>query len=135
MKPTILFIDDDPVALKLVVDTFKNHLGAAFKYLRASHAEEAEEILTEELTDKGVLPVLIVCDWILPGKRGDHFLDEIGDMYPEINLVLHSGLSDAALEARLKESCNLVCSLRKPWDGQQHLDAIKQVLDLQATAS
>lgn len=131
MKKSLLFIDDDPVALRLVVDTFRGLLGKAFNFLRASNAEEAEEVLMEELTQRGSLPTLIVCDWILPGKRGDHFLDEIGEQYPEIRLVLHSGLADAALEARLKSSCNLVCSLQKPWDGQQHRNLILEALSVQ----
>lgn len=128
MKKPILFIDDDPVALRLISDTFKQLFGKAYDYQRAMNAEEAEEILIEDLTQRGTLPVLIVCDWILPGKRGDHFLDEIAEQYPEIRLVLHSGLSDAELEARLRKSCNLVCSLTKPWDGVQHKALLQEAL-------
>lgn len=130
MRKTILFVDDDQVALRLIVETFKQMFENEFAFLLASDAEEAEELLMEELTYKGKLPSLIVCDWILPGKRGDHFLDEIAEVYPEIKLILHSGLSDPALEARLKDSCNLVCSLKKPWDGSQHKDLIIDSLNL-----
>jgi len=129
MKRSILFIDDDPVALRLIIDTFKQHFGDRFSYQKAGSAEEAEEVLLEDLGRRGALPKLIVSDWIMPGKRGDELLNIIGDEYPEIRLVLHSGLSDQAMEDRLKQSCQLVASLRKPWDGRQHFELIAQALE------
>jgi DNA-binding NtrC family response regulator len=129
MKKPILFVDDDPVALSLLIDTFKRVMGDQYTIQKASTAEEAEEILMEDLTRKGTLPVLIVSDWIMPGKRGDTFLNEVAKQYPEISLVLHSGLSDQSLETRLKGSCNLIASIAKPWDGHQHLELIRQSIN------
>jgi CheY-like chemotaxis protein len=128
MKKSILFLDDDPVALRLVIDTFKQHFGTEYAYHKAGSAEEAKEVLVEDLARKGTLPTLIVSDWIMPGQRGDEFLVSIGEDYPEIGLVMHSGLTDPDLEARLRSACRLVACLKKPWDGKQQYEAIATAL-------
>ena len=128
-KKTVLFVDDDPVALRLVMDEFRSRFGdEAFKYEKAADAIEAEEIIVEDLTKGNELPTMIVCDWMMPEKRGDDFLREVHKLYPQIKLVLHSGLADKTTESVIRRDAELVCSLPKPWDGVQHADALQAAL-------
>lgn len=129
MKKTILFIDDDIIALRMISDRFKDVFGSSMRYEKASNAEEADQIILAELAERGHLPALIVCDWMLPGKRGDQFMIEIAQQYPEIPLILHSGVADQTLEAELTQKAALLCNLPKPWDGQHCLDKITAVLN------
>lgn len=127
-KKFVLFVDDDPVALQLIVDAFKTHFGNDVKYEKASNPLEAEEILAEELQDSGELPALVVSDWMMPDKKGDVFLKELHSKYPELPLALCSGLADASTEAHIRKSCKLVCSLPKPWDGKLHFESIRKTI-------
>lgn len=127
-KKTILFVDDDPIAMGLLIEEFKKVFGSSVSYEKATTAEEAEEIILEELAIKGRLPSMIVSDWMMPGKRGDQFLKEIRKMYPEIKLVLHSGLADQALVDDLNEQADLLCALPKPWNGKQNVERIFQAI-------
>lgn len=127
-KKIILLVDDDPVALKMMTETFRNVFGTALQYERAATAEEAEETILEMLSLRGQLPSMIVTDWMMPGKRGDQFLREIHDNYPEIPLVLCSGLANDETVSHIREQCTLLCSLPKPWDGRAEMDKIYKVL-------
>ncbi len=128
-KKKVLFVDDDPVALSLVMDEFKNRFGTeGFKYEKAGDAIEAEEIIVDDLTKSGELPAMIVCDWMMPEKRGDDFLREVHKLYPQIKLVLHSGLADKTTESVIRRDAELLCSLPKPWDGVLHADTLKEAL-------
>jgi CheY-like chemotaxis protein len=127
-KKIILLVDDDPVALKMITETFRNVFGNALQYERASTAEEAEETILELLTLRGQLPSMIVTDWMMPGKRGDQFLREVHENYPEIPLVLCSGLANDETVQHIQNQSALLCSLPKPWDGRAEIGKIFQVL-------
>jgi len=127
-KKTILFVDDDPVSIKLIINEFKKVFGSSVHYEKAHDAKEAEEIILEYLSFKGQLPALIVSDWMMPGKRGDHFLKDVSDVYPEIPLILHSGLATTETVSRLQDEFDLLCFLPKPWDGKHNIDKIFQAL-------
>lgn len=127
-KKSILFVDDDPIALQLVLDEFRKVFANTVRYERATTAEEAEELIMEEMILNGRLPAIIVCDWMMPGKKGDQFMREIKEMYPEINLILHSGMANDEEVARIEKSAALLCSLPKPWDGKAYVDKIFSAL-------
>ncbi|MCS7085885.1 MAG: response regulator [Bacteroidia bacterium] len=128
-KKKVLFVDDDPVALRLVVDEFKSRFGTEnVQYEMAADALEAEEIILDDVTRGNAPPTMIVCDWMMPQKRGDDFLREIHKLYPDIKLVLHSGLADETTESVIRRDAQLLCSIPKPWDGVRHADVIAAAL-------
>jgi CheY-like chemotaxis protein len=127
-KKTVLFVDDDPVAMKLLIESFKKVFGLALHYEKAANAQEAEEAIIELLSIRGSLPSMIVSDWMMPGKRGDEFLTEVNQNYPEIPLVLHSGLARQDTVDTIRKACDLLCALPKPWDGRTEIDKLFGVL-------
>lgn len=129
-KKTILFVDDDPVYLKQIADQFRDLFGASeFRYEKANNADEAEEVIVDELSENGALPRLMIVDWLMPGKRGDELIELVSKLYPEIPLILHSALAQADIIHKIENmDVNFVCNLPKPWDGETHLDNIQQVI-------
>lgn len=128
-KKIILFVDDDPVALQLIVEEFKKRFGNKYRYEKAENALEASELMQEYYDESGILPILVVSDWMMPAKRGDDFLIETNQKYPNIQLVLHSGLADKSIQGYLEERCELLCVLNKPWDGEKDFDKINLILN------
>ncbi|HPT48912.1 MAG TPA: phosphate regulon transcriptional regulator PhoB [Accumulibacter sp.] len=61
MSTTILVVEDEPAILELVAVNLRH---AGFTVERAGTAEEAESAI------RGVLPDLLVLDWMLPGQSG-----------------------------------------------------------------
>jgi thioredoxin reductase (NADPH) len=127
-KPYILFVDDDPIVIGLFIQEFKTQFGNTFTYEKAHNPLEAEEIIDEEYQGRGVLPALIISDWSMPHKSGSDFLAELYALYPEVPLILCSGLADKAIIDDIEKHAKLLCTLSKPWDGKQGILQIKQVL-------
>lgn len=127
-KEMILFVDDDDVYLNFLVDKFRAIFGSKYLYEKVGTAEEAEDVISDELSTSGILPSLMVVDWMMPGKKGDQLIRDMNSLYPEIPLVLHSGMLDNQMEKKLESQVALVCSIGKPWDGETHIDKIKAAL-------
>lgn len=129
-KRTILVVDDDPVSQRMICDQLKAMFGRVFRYEKATNAAEAEQVILNEMTQRGELPALMICDWLMPDKRGDELMNEIAGQYPEIPLVLYSSHADFDLENELNASVSLLCRLPKPWDGETNADKIKTALEV-----
>lgn len=133
-KPLLLFIDDDPIALDMIVKEFRSRLGEGLQYEKAQSAAEAHELIAEEQQYNGRLPAMVICDYMMPEKMGDQFLIELHSQYPQIPLVLHSGLADSSTVNYINQNCKLLASLPKPWDGESQLDTIQSGLRSARTA-
>ena len=132
-KKTILFVDDDPVYLKQIADQFRELYGTKeFRFEKANNADEAEEVIVDELSDTGQLPVLMIVDWLMPGKRGDELIELVSKLYPEIPQILHSALAQEDIIEKIENlDVNFVCNLPKPWDGETYLEEISKTIGTQ----
>jgi len=60
-----------------------NILLVDYSYKLAESAEEAMELI-EELEEDEAEIMLIISDWLMPGKKSDEFVIEIHKHYPKI---------------------------------------------------
>jgi two-component system phosphate regulon response regulator PhoB len=93
MGISILVIEDDLAIQELIA---VNLMRAGYNVLRANHIEAAQLIL------KSTMPDLIVLDWILPGKNGITFLQELRSQpgtrdLPVVMLTARSDENDKVL--------------------------------------
>ncbi|HEY1059589.1 MAG TPA: phosphate regulon transcriptional regulator PhoB [Limnobacter sp.] len=68
MTSTILVVEDEPAIAELIA---VNLSFAGHKVLRATDADQARTLITAELPD------LVLLDWMLPGKSGIQFAQEL----------------------------------------------------------
>ncbi|EDN69258.1 two-component response regulator [Beggiatoa sp. PS] len=73
--------------------------------------------------------IIIVSDWLMPGKKGDEFLADVHSRYPNIVKIMLTGQADPDALERAKEQANLHCCLRKPWEHKDLVEAIKSGLE------
>ncbi len=123
-KPVILCVDDEPVVLNSLKIQLKKAFQDAYIYESAESAEEALEILTE-LQDEAVPIVVIVSDWLMPGTKGDDFLVEVHQIFPNIVKIMLTGQADASAIERAKAEANLYECIGKPWDSQELIAKIR----------
>ncbi|MDN5201046.1 response regulator [Fulvivirgaceae bacterium BMA10] len=120
----IVCIDDE----KLVLDSLKVQLregfGNEFLLEFAQDAQEGFEVI-DELFKDGVNVLTVVCDWLMPGMKGDEFLIEIHKRHPKIIKIMLTGQIDHKAIERAKNEANLFSCLNKPWDKQELLDTIR----------
>jgi len=98
---SILIVDDNPVNLKLTRILLVNQ---GYRVLTAPNGEEALSLLKSFPAD------LVLTDIDLDGMNGLELARAVRDRWPRMQMVLATGYSDAAAEARKEFTV-----LRKPY--------------------
>ena len=122
-EPAIICVDDEVVILESLKKQLKRKFGDSFIYEIAESAEEAWEII-EELNSENIPIIAIVSDWLMPGVKGDEFLIQIHQQFPEVIKVMLTGQADNNAIDRAKEEANLHACLYKPWTESELMEII-----------
>ncbi|MCW7470297.1 response regulator [Leptospira kanakyensis] len=123
-KNAILCVDDEPILLLSLVQELKREIGGSYTYETAQNPEEAMEVI-DDLCSSGVEVILILSDWLMPGMRGDEFLIQVHQKYPQIKSILISGHADRDAINRVKEEAKTYAIFSKPWNTRELLDAVR----------
>ncbi len=127
-KKAILCVDDERIVLLSLRDQITYHFGDRYNYEFAESADEALEVI-EELYEEGVKILLIVSDWLMPNMKGDEFLIQVHQRFPDIVKVLLTGhASEEAIE-RTRKYANLHRYLPKPWHEATLIEALESGQD------
>ena len=124
----ILCVDDENIVLLSLRDQISRYFGDRYRYEMAESADEAWEII-EDLYNIGVRILIIVADWLMPGIRGDEFLIQVHQRFPEIVTVLLTGHADQAAIQLARQQANLYAYLTKPWNEANLIQIIQSGLD------
>ena len=123
-RKAIICVDDEIIILESLREQLEKHFGDAYIYETAESAEEAFEIL-DELEEDGTEVAIIVCDWLMPGMKGDKFLLQIDLKYPRVVKVLLTGQADQDSVDTLEELADLFTLVPKPWNKDELIEVIK----------
>jgi CheY-like chemotaxis protein len=124
----ILCVDDERIVLLSLRDQITKHFGDRYRYEVAESADEAWEVI-EEIYLEGVRLLCIVSDWLMPGTRGDEFLIQVHEQFPDIVTVMLTGHADEAAIARARQKANLYACITKPWNEKNLIEVIKSGLE------
>ena len=127
-ESAIICVDDEVVILDSLKEQLKRKFGDRFIYEVAESAREAWEVI-EELQEDDVNIIAIVSDWLMPGIKGDEFLIQIHDSFPEIVTVMLTGQADAAAIDRARQEANLHACLYKPWTEEELTEVIVTAIE------
>ena len=127
-KPIILCVDDEKIILDSIKRQLKEEFGQTYQYEFAENAEEAMELM-EELEEENEEIIVIVSDWLMPGKKGDEFLIDVHKLYPNMVKIMLTGQADNAAIERVKEQAQIHRFLRKPWNEEDLVKTIKSGLE------
>jgi response regulator RpfG family c-di-GMP phosphodiesterase len=129
-KPTIVCVDDEKLILETLGWQLRAEFGKEYTYEFAEDAEEAMELIDElDEEDSEQEIIVIVSDWLMPGKKGDEFLIDVHSRYPNIVKIMLTGQADEEALVRATEQANLHCCLSKPWNHKDLVTAIKSGLE------
>ncbi len=123
----ILCVDDEVVILDSLKEQLKRLFGDRYIYEMAESAEEAWEVIKELQEDK-IEIIVIVCDWLMPGTKGDEFLIQIHQRFPNLITVMLTGQADESAIARAQQQANLYACLHKPWTEEELYQIITSAL-------
>lgn len=123
----ILCVDDEIMILDALKEQLQRRFGADYIYEMAESASEAWEII-EELYESGVRLLVIVSDWLMPGIKGDEFLIQVHQKFPDIMTIMLTGQANEDAVTRAKQEANLYACLRKPWRESDLIGLISHAL-------
>ncbi|MGB7440606.1 MAG: response regulator [Coleofasciculaceae cyanobacterium] len=126
-KAAILCVDDEKVILDSLKTQLKEEFGNAYLYELADDADDALELI-DELTEEETKVILIICDWLMPGMKGDEFLIRVHQRFPAIIKILLTGQADQKAIKRAQEQANIYRCLSKPWSEGELVETIKSGL-------
>jgi len=127
-ESAILCVDDEIVILESLKEQLKRSFGARFIYEVAESAEEAWEVI-EELQSEEIHIIVIVSDWLMPGTKGDEFLIQVHQRFPQLIKIMLTGQADEPAIIRAKKEANLHACLSKPWTQEELAQIINTALD------
>lgn len=119
----ILCVDDEMIILLTLLQELKHMLGPDFVYEKATSAAAAFEIINELAAD-GIRVILIISDWLMPGMKGDEFLEKVKEIHPEIRAIMITGHIDEAATQRVMNNESVLTVLHKPWDPNELKDFV-----------
>ena len=123
-ESAIICVDDEAVILDSLKEQLKRKFGDRFIYELAESAEEAWEII-EELQEDEIQIIAIVSDWLMPGIKGDEFLIQIHQNFPQVTKIMLTGQADEDAIERAKQQADLHACLYKPWTEKE----LTQIID------
>lgn len=120
----ILCIDDEKIILESLKSQLMGKIKGDFIFEFAESAEEGMELI-QSLAQDGYEIYAVVCDWLMPGMKGDEFLNWIHENYKNCVKILLTGHVDNDVVKTL-ECCNTqeIHCIYKPWDEDKLLKLI-----------
>lgn len=128
-KMTIICIDDENVVLRSLKNELIYIFGGTYSVEVAESGQEALDIL-QELTAEGIEVPVVICDYIMPGMKGDEVLGKIHAEYPDIITVMLTGRAVAQGVINAVNNACLFRYVEKPWTGEILKAAVIGAVDL-----
>lgn len=123
----ILCVDDEAVILLAMRQELRRRYGERYAIETASCAGAAVAAM-DRLEAEGMSVALIICDWFMPGEKGDAFLAEMRVRRPGMKSILMTGQADEAAILRAKEEAGICACVKKPWRPEELARAIDSCL-------
>jgi DNA-binding NtrC family response regulator len=126
-KRAILCVDDEKIVLDSLQEQLRNTFGDEFEYEIAESVDEAWEVI-EDLVSQGYEMVLVISDWLMPRVKGDTFLIELHQKYPETVTIMLTGQADPEAVENAYQNANLYAYIRKPWREEDLINYVNNAL-------
>lgn len=123
----ILIIDDEPIIINALKIQLQRHLDQEIEIEYALSAQEALSIM-KELKDTEV--PLVICDYQMPGIKGDQLIIELHKNYPDTLSILLTGQIDVKGMGNIVNEGRIFRYIPKPWDEMDFILTIREALRL-----
>jgi CheY-like chemotaxis protein len=126
-RQAILCVDDEAIIVMSIKEELKRHFRERFIYETAYTAAEGIEVI-DELAAEGVVIILVISDWLMPGMKGDEFLAEVKRRQPGTKTILVTGQASPEAIERMRSDGLVNSIILKPWRNQELIERIESLL-------
>ena len=126
-KGYFICVDDEQSVLETLKEQLEDHFPDTHEVLTANSAEEALNLIHTLLEDQEIIE-MIISDQVMPGMKGDEFLQIVHKKLPDTIKILltgHAGL-DSAIKAINYGGLNRY--IEKPWNMNSMKDDISELI-------
>jgi two-component system chemotaxis response regulator CheY len=126
-RGTIVCVDDEQAVLNQLSTQLTRRFGSTHVVECAESGEEAMRLI-EELFAVGDRVEIVICDQVMPGLKGDRFLETVHTAHPEVMKVLLTGQGglDSAIHAI--NHGGLDRYIEKPWEAEDLAMSVHSLL-------
>lgn len=114
-KGYIICVDDEVSVLETLQEQLRERFGRTHEIEIASSAESALELI-DEILESGEVIEVIISDQVMPGMKGDKFLEEIHKKLPDAIKILLTGQAGLDSAIRAINYGGLSRYIEKPWN-------------------
>ncbi len=127
-KGYIVCVDDESSVLETLREQLRDHFGISHEIEVARSAEEALQLI-RDIQESGEIIEVIITDQVMPGMKGDEFLEQIQQLLPESIKILLTGQAglDSAINAINKGGLNRY--VEKPWNMERLKEDIQELIN------
>lgn len=124
----IICVDDDRALLDVLIQQLESAFGQTHEIEGAESATEAIQVITE-LQHEGERVDLVISDQVMPGMKGDQFLEIIHTRYPDTITVMLTGQGGLNSAIHAINNAGLSRYLLKPWNNEQLKGTLEDLLE------
>lgn len=114
-KGYIICVDDEISVLETLQEQLRERFGRTHEIEIAESAENALALI-DEILDSGEVIEVIISDQVMPGMKGDKFLEEIHKKLPDAIKILLTGQAGLDSAIRAINYGGLSRYIEKPWN-------------------
>ena len=112
LAPFKVLIADDDRVMRMKLERFLTHDMGAEVIVADSGTQAWELCNTHDVR-------LVISDWLMPGIKGDEFLIQVRERYPNIKSILITGQADDSAIDRALQEGGACAVIRKPWSTEE----------------
>lgn len=114
-KGYIICVDDEVSVLETLQEQLRERFGRTHEIEIAESAENALALI-DEILESGEVIEVIISDQVMPGMKGDKFLEEIHKKLPDAIKILLTGQAGLDSAIRAINYGGLSRYIEKPWN-------------------
>lgn len=128
-KKAIILIDDESIVLQGLRNQLENSFGQEYIIEVSESGHEAIEVFTDLLSNDYEIP-LVICDFMMPGMKGDELLGIIHTISDRTVNVMLTGQADVEGIKNAINNANLFKYIEKPWNYDELLHIVSSAIEL-----
>ena len=133
-RAIILIVDDNLEVLHALRRQLRMALGGRARIVVVNQPDHALERLSELASDQ-LARTMVILDFRLPGMEGDTFVRALAEQHGPVPVVFLSGHISAEAKAAMETEPQVRAILPKPWDEEQLLAILTEIIDAFPTLS
>ncbi len=126
-KYSIVVIDDEPLIVSAVKFQLRKHFEQQFEIESANNATEGLALINSIILSNMEVP-LVICDYLMPGVKGDDLIVELHNQHHNTSSVLLTGQIDVQAMGNIVNHAKLFRYLAKPWDEMDLILTVREAI-------